>query len=100
MQKKQRKDKHSSSSSSDKKNSSSDSVFDSHSSDDESSEFIVKNGCCKDCMKAFSKHGKVSIQHFLYVIRVVYAKCLACKEDRVYHLLMAANSVVAMVATR
>jgi hypothetical protein len=48
-------------------------------------------------MKAFSKHGKVSINIYL-IIRVVYAKCLVCKEDQVY-LLMAANSVVAMVAT-
>ena len=23
--------------------------------------FIMKNGCCKDCMKALSKSGKVSI---------------------------------------
>lgn len=23
--------------------------------------FIMKNGCCKECMKAFSKTGKVSI---------------------------------------
>ena len=22
--------------------------------------FIMKNGCCKECMKAFSKTGKVS----------------------------------------
>jgi hypothetical protein len=23
--------------------------------------FIMKNGCCRECMKAFSKNGKVSI---------------------------------------
>ena len=23
--------------------------------------FIMKNGCCRECMKAFSKSGKVSI---------------------------------------
>ena len=24
--------------------------------------FIMKNGCCRECMKAFSKTGKVSLQ--------------------------------------
>lgn len=23
--------------------------------------FVMKNGCCRDCMKAFSKNGKVSV---------------------------------------
>jgi hypothetical protein len=46
--------------------SSSDSAFDSSSQDDKDSksgsndDFIMKNGCCRECMKAFSKNGKVS----------------------------------------
>ena len=27
---------------------------------DRANKFSVKNGCCRDCMKAFSKSGKVS----------------------------------------
>lgn len=44
--------------------SSSDSAFDSSSNDDSRSnkndDFMMKNGCCRECMKAFSKNGKVS----------------------------------------
>jgi len=27
--------------------------------------FVMKNGCCRECMKAFSKNGKVSVQFLL-----------------------------------
>ena len=42
----------------------------------------MKNGCCRDCMKAFSKNGKVSIDSRLtLVFRVVCARCQDCKDD-------------------
>ena len=41
--------------------------------------FIMKNGCCRECMKAFSKTGKVS--HLVLTIdRAAYAKYHAFKE--------------------
>ena len=33
--------------------------------------FIMKNGCCRDCMKAFSKTGKVIIFAFFIPILVL-----------------------------
>jgi hypothetical protein len=51
----------------------------------EDPEFIIKNGCCRECMKAFSKTGKVINLSIVMYIRVVYAKCLECKEDQPCH---------------
>ena len=38
--------------------------------------FNLKNGCCRECMKAFSKNKKVSngYERIIY-LRVAYAKC-------------------------
>lgn len=37
--------------------------------------FIMKNGCCRDCMKAFSKSGKVSI----FCLRLIYDSRVSVK---------------------
>lgn len=42
--------------------------------------FIMKNGCCRECMKAFSKNGKVSIRDN-DANSLVYAKCLDFREE-------------------
>ena len=47
-------------------------------------EFSMKNGCCRECMKAFSKNGKVSLSINFY-IRVVFVRCQDFREDRLYH---------------
>ena len=31
--------------------------------EDGTEKFIMKNGCCRECMKAFSKTGKVILFH-------------------------------------
>lgn len=53
--------------------------------------FIMKNGCCRECMKAFSKTGKVSISISLFTkYSHVCVKCPDFKEELLC-LLMAAN---------
>ena len=42
----------------------------------------MKNGCCKECMKAFSKTGKVIYRANIY--RVVCARYRDCREERHY----------------
>ena len=29
--------------------------------EEEAAKFVMKNGCCRECMRAFSKSGKVSL---------------------------------------
>ena len=58
----------------------------------------MKNGCCRDCMKAFSKNGKVRI-HELLIYRVVYAKFLSLREDQ-HYLSKDVNTVVVRGVTR
>jgi hypothetical protein len=46
--------------------------------------FIMKNGCCRDCMKAFSKNGKVTLLTSNISLRflnlIIYS--LACVKSR------------------
>ena len=52
---------------------------------EKSEKFTMKNGCCRECMKAFSKNGKVSerYSHMMY-FRVVFAKFHDFKEEPHY----------------
>ena len=45
----------------------------------------MKNGCCKECMKAFSKTGKVIYRTNNY--RVVCARYRDCREEPHYQLM-------------
>lgn len=60
--------------------------------------FIMKNGCCRECMKAFSKTGKVSTPP-IHFSRAVYAKCPGCSEGP-HSLRMGASTAGARAATR
>jgi hypothetical protein len=60
--------------------------------------FIMKNGCCRDCMKAFSKTGKVRIPIFIMFSRAAYAKSQDSKEEPLSQS-MAANTVDVKDAT-
>jgi hypothetical protein len=57
----------------------------------------MKNGCCRDCMKAFSKSNKVII-FTKTMYRVVYVKFLDCREEQRFQQ-MDANIVVVRVVT-
>jgi len=56
--------------------------------------FIMKNGCCRECMKAFSKTGKVRFTLCLYNYSLVYVKCLDFREGLLYQQMDASIAVV------
>ena len=60
--------------------------------------FIMKNGCCRECMKAFSKTGKVSVIPAQYS-RAVCAKCPDCNVGPP-SLRMGASTAGAKAATQ
>jgi hypothetical protein len=60
--------------------------------------FIMKNGCCRECMKAFSKTGKVSTLP-IHLSRAVCAKSQDCSGGP-HSLRMGASTVGARAATR
>lgn len=68
----------------------------SESSDDED-DFKTVNGCCKKCMKAFSKKGKEAKVFFsIYLYSLVYVRYQE-QLGRSHYLLMDANIVDVMV---
>lgn len=61
--------------------------------DSKDKSFIMRNGCCKECMKAFSKSGKVLV---CIKYRVACVKSPDFREELHYHQ-MDASSVDAKV---
>jgi len=62
----------------------------------------MKNGCCRDCMKAFSKNGKVFFLIKIKFFRVAYVKYQDYKEDQLYHPqdanFVAAKAVILLIS--